>query len=191
MFVTVLATVEITKIYICDIFLTAPWFWRRLGKRCSAYQIVLVFPAFGKNVGHISEILWFNRWQQHNKDKGTSSQAEPLGKTLSQLTLTVDKSIRSVSGAPCIIHVQKTGEPQSLWRWAQYSYPWKGWHWASNRRNALNSWTSSRQETLLPPSLLKPFSCFFLHCYLSSPHPGPLHNWWICLAGPKDAFCLD
>ena len=34
----------------------------------------------------------------------TSSQAVPFGKTSSQLTRTVDKSIRSVSGAP--LHVQ-------------------------------------------------------------------------------------
>ena len=34
----------------------------------------------------------------------TSSQAAPFGKTSSQLTRTVDKSIRSVSGAPLHVH---------------------------------------------------------------------------------------
>ena len=96
----------------------------------------------------------------------TSSQAVPFGKTSSQLTRTVDKSIRSVSGAPfdsviiftCILYIIPT--KYTCERICDYGsdcdlHPWKDWCWASSRRRRPSrwGWGAGPRSSATPPLL--------------------------------------
>ena len=160
---------------------------------------------------------WLSSWFPQRK---TSSQAAPFGKTSSQLTRTVDKSTRSVSGAPLTLasvlksnsivnfQVTVTHEPLTLASVLksnsvinfQVYLPMNGLRlgfqqkaWAQPARWESSVTRTSNSVTAIIPRELLYFENFYTF-YLNSSFP-PVDlcttNAEICLAAVKDVFCLD